>query len=327
MLDLERSLYSNNTTTSDNHIFICGLARAGTTILMRTIYGTGEFASLTYRDMPFVMMPNLWNKVSGLGKKHINESERAHGDGIKVNYDSPEALEEVFWRTHTGSTYINPDRLSRYDVETEIIELFKEYVQLINLRYEKKRYLSKNNNNILRINSILRAYSDSFIVIPFRDPVAQSASLLRQHIKFSELHKLDEFSHKYMNWLVHHEFGIDHRKFDFSTGLPEVVYSDSLTLDYWLQQWLNVYKNLINNHSDQDRVYFVCYEDLCSEQTGKIVWEQLSSKLNIDTSASDFRNANTSVANTDDKNLTNAAFDVYRQMKSLSSEKLSYQVN
>ena len=38
-----------------NHqIYVTGLARAGTTILLNTIYDTKKFASFTYRDMPLL---------------------------------------------------------------------------------------------------------------------------------------------------------------------------------------------------------------------------------------------------------------------------------
>jgi len=77
------------------HVFISGLARAGTTALMRLFYETGEFCSLTYRDMPFPLAPFLWKGVIGYSAKDGSLSERAHGDGILVDFDSPEALEEV----------------------------------------------------------------------------------------------------------------------------------------------------------------------------------------------------------------------------------------
>ena len=264
MFDFERSLYSKNIEQADHHIFVHGLARAGTTIFMRSVYDTGEFASLTYRDMPFLMMPNFWKKISTHNSMSIKESERAHGDGIKVNFDSPEALEEVFWRVFTGRSYIYSDRLSQYDASAEVIDLFKEYVALITVRYGKKRYLSKNNNNILRCNTISKAFPDSYIVIPFRDPLVQSASLLNQHKHFVERHSVDEFSKKYMRWLVHHEFGADHRRFEFNRGQSDFAHKDPYSLGYWLEQWLNTYIALFYNHSHHSKIYFVCYEDLYS---------------------------------------------------------------
>lgn len=49
------------------HVFVCGLARAGTTALTRRLHASGAFASLTYRDMPFVLAPNLWRACRAAG--------------------------------------------------------------------------------------------------------------------------------------------------------------------------------------------------------------------------------------------------------------------
>ena len=64
--DIEVTIFKNKLELDNlkKHIFICGLPRSGTTILMRSLYSTKEFASLTYRDMPFVVVPNLWSKIS-----------------------------------------------------------------------------------------------------------------------------------------------------------------------------------------------------------------------------------------------------------------------
>ena len=53
-----------SSSVSDNHIFIAGLARAGTTILLNALYESNNFASLSYADMPFVLAHNLWSKIS-----------------------------------------------------------------------------------------------------------------------------------------------------------------------------------------------------------------------------------------------------------------------
>ena len=65
---------------------------------MRSLYKTNQFASLTYRDMPFILSPNIWNKIAGNHIKSEPSKERIHQDNVKVNIDSPEALDEVFWR-------------------------------------------------------------------------------------------------------------------------------------------------------------------------------------------------------------------------------------
>ena len=90
LFDLEKIFFKKK-IKNDNlkqHIFISGLSRSGTTALMRYIYETNLFASLTYRDMPFVISPNLWDKISGRNIKPSPAKERLHGDNINVNIDS-----------------------------------------------------------------------------------------------------------------------------------------------------------------------------------------------------------------------------------------------
>ena len=62
LFDIEQSLHLSKSeeVTDGHHVFVCGLARAGTTVLMRRLYESKQFVSLTYRDMPFVLSPNLW---------------------------------------------------------------------------------------------------------------------------------------------------------------------------------------------------------------------------------------------------------------------------
>jgi len=208
--DVEQSLYASPASQADEgrHVFVAGLARAGTTILMRSLYETGLFRSLTYRDMPFVLAPNLWRAVSRHSRREAVPSERAHGDGILVDFDSPEALEEVFWRVFCRDDYIRSDQLIPMQADDEIVAKFRAYIRVILKGGETRRYLSKNNNNILRLSSIAAAFPAAAILIPFRDPVQHAGSLLRQHRHFLAVHEADPFSRRYMTWLAHHEIGL-----------------------------------------------------------------------------------------------------------------------
>ena len=120
--DLERGAYLRSSPDDDGrHVFVTGLARAGTPILMREIYRSGAFGSLTYADMPFVLAPNLWNRLSAKGRTAGPRVERAHGDGIEVDFNSPEALDEVYWRVFSRDNYILSDRLVPYVPDEEQI--------------------------------------------------------------------------------------------------------------------------------------------------------------------------------------------------------------
>lgn len=277
LFDLEKSLYASKTpdVSADKHVFVCGLARAGTTVLMRRLYESEQFCSLTYRDMPFVLAPNLWHGISKRSWKKRDMQERAHGDGLLVSFDSPEALEEVFWKTHCGSDYIRSDSLVPMSVTQEVLEDFRTYISLILKGSGGKRYLSKNNNNILRLDSVIDAFPHATILIPFRQPVQQAYSLLRQHQRFTQTHETDQFARKYMTWLVHHEFGADHRPFCFEdAGLPQ---GDPLKLEYWLKIWVNTY-TYIRDHLPSHAL-LVCYETLCNES--EHVWRALARRVDV----------------------------------------------
>ena len=89
---------SNIKFNRSNNIFITGLARAGTTSLLRCIDNSGDFSSFRYNYMPFVLIPKVAGFYSKFFKKRINYSyERIHGDGIKINFLSPECLDEPYW--------------------------------------------------------------------------------------------------------------------------------------------------------------------------------------------------------------------------------------
>ena len=243
--DIEnRNINSSNGT--ENHIFIAGLARAGTTILLNALHQSNIFASLTYSDMPFVLAPNFWSKISP-NKKDLELKERAHGDGIKISTESPEAFEEVFWKTFTDEDY------------EELENKFRVYVGNIINKYKKERYLSKNNQNIRRLNVISSIFSNSIILIPFRDPIQHSYSLLTQHKKFIEESKKDKFISKYMKWIGHSEFGPNY----IPIYDKNLNFQNDLEINHWIEQWYLIYKNALLLLNENQNLNFICYEKLC----------------------------------------------------------------
>jgi len=255
--DIEQSIFTNE-SNDDNHVFVAGLARSGTTILLNALHKSDEFASLSYADMPFVLAPNLWSMLSS-NKNHIVPIDRAHGDGIKVSTDSPEAFEEVFWKTFDES-----------NAETK--EKFKTYISFVLKRYKKDRYLSKNNQNIRRLGLINNILPNSKILIPFRDPLQHTFSLITQHKRFIAKSNKDVFISRYMNLIGHTEFGKEY----------ECVYSDNLEfqddlhINHWLEQWYEVYSYCLKFYLEETKLHFICYEFLCErEETWKNVLKLL----------------------------------------------------
>lgn len=268
--DIEKSFFLNNDVseiTEENHLFISGLSRSGTTALLGCLYDTREFASLSYADMPFVLALNLWHKLI---RRNISTEfkERAHNDGIFINSESPEAFEEVFWKMLLNHNYVKKERLLINDISSKNIQEFSRYILLVLIKYykgKKLRYLSKNNNNILRLNSILQHFPKSRVIIPFRNPLQHSLSLLNQHLLFCNIQKKDRFSLSYMNWLGHYEFGLNHKPFYLNNDLifDQMLNKNPEDINYWLLNWLNYY-TFILNHFVEKCILF-SYERFCED--------------------------------------------------------------
>jgi len=272
--DMELSQHGRHLpdVSHDEHVFVCGLARAGTTILLRQLHATGAYVSLTYRDMPFVLAPNFWRKLNAGPQRHMTPEERAHGDGIAVDYDSPEAFDEVFWRVFSGKKYLLKDRLIPMEADDEQIERYRRYVALVLRDFPGRRYLCKNNNNLLRLPTLAKAFPRAHILVPIRHPRAHAESLLRQHLLFQEKQQNDPFLRRYMTWLGHHEFGAAHRPFVFDGQLPG---GDPQTLDYWIERWIDAHRHLLATRPPNAR--FLSYETLCND--GGRTWNALLSSL------------------------------------------------
>ena len=293
MFDIENSAISIN-QIDDNHVFVLGLARSGTTILLNALYKSDEFSSLSYQDMPFILAPNLWSKLS-LYKKDIDLVERAHGDGIKVSTESPEAFEEVFWMTFDED-----------DKDTK--EKFKNYVQLINQKYYKKRYLSKNNQNIRRPELISKIFPHSKILIPFRNPIQHAHSLLSQHKRFIKYSKKDNFISNYMKWIGHTEFGPNY----IPINKKNLCFEDDLTINHWLEQWYLTYKQCFDNLKNNENVYFICYEKLCNANE---YWLYILKILNIkDEYDFEFKESNKVISLEMDEDIIHKSLSLYKEL-------------
>jgi hypothetical protein len=284
-------------------VFVTGLARAGTTILLRELYATGQFGSLLYADMPFVLAPNFWANVSRGARKPFAPTERAHGDGIAINLDSPEALDEVFWRVFHGKSYIRPDGLLPHRPGTGAIARYRDYIRLVLRRSGKRRYLSKDNNNILRLGALAEAMRDCTFLLVIREPLAHADSLLRQHRR--SVRSGDPFERDYLRWLVHHEFGADHRPFCFADS-PD---GDPESIDYWVATWLACYRALERVADAHPNILVVPYERLCADpQTWAAICERVGIKP---TEFREIRSVATAAPELERGPLTVAADDLY----------------
>ena len=310
LFDLEYKLFSDREVQNDKHVFITGLARSGTTILMRALHNSNLFSSLTYTDMPFVLAPNLWQSITKFNRKHIKKHERSHGDGILVNEESPEAFEEVFWRLFLGNTYIRGNCLLPHDIPDTVLEKFTSYINVVCRRYDKNRYLSKNNNNILRLKSLSQHLNNSLILVPFRHPLDQAYSLLTQHKNNLNSSK---FHTNYMKWLSHFEFGDLHKRYTFSDNTrPEY---DPGGINYWLDVWVEVYEYIYSVAMNRiENIKLVSYELLCQNDNH---WESICHAAEIPLVPVEFRLTKKVHKQACNEDLLKSAMHVYERLDKL----------
>lgn len=286
MADMEDSMFAKDTQDTDpsRPIFVTSLPRAGTTILLTALSHIPTLATHLYRDMPFVMAPLFWSKVSKSFRKSTTMAERAHGDGIKVGFDSPEAFEEIiwkaFWPDHYNADHIEMWQETARNGEAETF-LRSHFAKIIALRCgelkSEGRYISKNNGNVARIPLLRSIFPQCSIVIPVREPVAHAASLLRQHQNFTKQHAQDSFIRRYMSDIGHFEFGDLHRPIAFPgfTELSDGTGPDDLA--YWVAYWVAAFEHL--RDLDQGQV-FVGHAALCNG--GESAVAELCARIDLD---------------------------------------------
>jgi hypothetical protein len=293
LYELEKLIYHKNfSIKNEKHIFITGLPRSGTTSILNFLYSSNEFSSLTYKNMPFVFSPNFSNIFN---KKNFLKKERLHADGLTYDINSPEALDEIF--------FCNNEEFVKNELEL--------YLQLILLSDGKEKYLSKNNLNYKRVNLINSILPNSFFLIPIRDPLQHANSLLSQHLRFCKLQKEDNFILRYMNYLHHNEFGLNHRSWN-----SPVKFSDFNDLNYWLEQWCFFYQNIYRNYKFNDNCIFLIYENLMKEKYQKAILNRISLN-NVDIlNYNNFKNSNKKYFNINPSDdISKNAYKIYKKFK------------
>jgi hypothetical protein len=240
-------------------IFVTSLARGGTTALLYALHAVPGVATHTYRDMPFLTAPDLWNRVAGGKRRRVDRHERAHGDGLEIDLDTPEAFEEVIWKMYWPEKYrVSSIELWRPDDRKEDAERFLAHhmAKVVDTRRgqgrddltDTARYCSKNNANIARLSYLRDVFPGGHVVVPIRRPECHAASLLRQHRNFLGQQAEDDFVQRYMRDIGHFEFGLIHTPMAFP-GFDADRY-DPATGDYWLHYWIQAFREVLEHGDD-----------------------------------------------------------------------------
>jgi len=258
---LEKRLYKKELKMPDeDFVIVSGLARGGTTALTNLLFESNKFHSLSYDNMPFLLAVNLWRKLYHPRKNKLKQ--RAHGDNIMFGYKTIEALEEYFFKVFLKDTFIKSNILVEHEVDQKTYEDYITYQKLICIKNRETTYLAKNNNLILRYKSLRTHNPDFKIVLIFRNPLTHAYSLLTQHDRFCDMHEADPFSLEYMNWLGHHEFGLNHKVFHLEL-MDLCDRYDKSDINFWIAIWISYYTNVLSLMGDKN-LFLIEYSDLCT---------------------------------------------------------------
>lgn len=302
--------------TVERPVFLTGVPRAGTTLLLELLGRLPSFVCHTYRDLPFLFAPLLQDALTRRFRRSGAEFPRAHGDGMTVGFDSPEAFEEVFWRAFWPERYrgerIGPWAADDAEARPDFPKFLTRHLRkLAALRapppegpptgaggVRRVRYLSKNHANLARLPLLARLFPDAVLLVPFREPLAQAASLLRTHLAFERIHAAEPFSRRYMRDLGHYEFGANLKPLAFRgrpsprtgrIGKPDAPAArgsfreDARAPNYWLRCWRDAHAEALTGPGD--RIAFSDY-DRCCAASGPAL-RRLADRLGIPTPEAD----------------------------------------
>ena len=245
---------------SFERIIISGLARSGTTSLLRELVNNDFACSLTYRNMPLILAPKVQNLLNYFSKSNENSFERSHGDGIMINGYSSEAFDEVFFQVYEGNSYIFKNQLNEY--HSKYVNDYIDYINYFLNFNNKNIYICKNNNHIIRLPQIIESKKFK-IFITFRNPLTHVYSLANQDLIHKNLQIKNNFILDYMNYLGHYEFGRNIKYFNFYNSKLNIL--DYVGNDFWLVMWINYYDYLLTLLKKYDNINLVSFEDWCTK--------------------------------------------------------------
>lgn len=240
------------------NLFVCGLARAGSTALTRALYAGGQFTATTYAMLPLLLAPSLARTLERIPRRRGERGERDHRDGIQIDIDSVEALDGLFWSTFFPAEA--PVQRPRA-VPGELLRQYACFIENLLAAYGGERYLGKMNQSLDKLAALAGYFERSLFLVPFREPLAQAASLLRQQQNFA---RLSWYERRYFGWLEHHEFGALHRPFVAGDASKPAV-EDLDRPDYWLRRWRDAYRYLSGLVDQHEHLLPLCYETLAQD--------------------------------------------------------------
>jgi hypothetical protein len=255
-------------------VYVSGLARSGSTILLELLSEHEDAVTHRYKDYPPILTPFFWNWfLDRAPKRESAAAERTHRDGIMITPDSPEAFEEVLWMAFFPDLH-DPAASSVLDERSgnaAFEAFYRDHIRKLLRVRGGRRYLSKGNYNVTRLEYLLKLFPDARFVLPVRDPAWHIASLMKQHALFCEGEQRNPLALRHMQRVGHFEFGLDRRPINAgdAAGVAEIaaLWARGDEVEGWARYWSHIHGYLADRLTANPRLrsatLTVRFEELC----------------------------------------------------------------
>lgn len=260
-------------------IYICGLARSGSTLLHELIASHPGVATQRVKDYPMVFTPYWWRRATARMPSGAPR-ERLHRDGVVINTESPDALEEMLWtaffpRCHDPSMSAV---MTGSEQHPAFEAFYDQHLRKLLLAEGATRYVAKANYHVARLAYLHRLYPEARFIVPIRSPESHVASLLRQHRWFSQGQREHPRALAYMQRTGHFEFGLDRRPMHLGDGERvreiEAAWGAGEEIRGLAMYWDMVYgylaKVLEAHPSLRDATLVVRFESICAADNASL---------------------------------------------------------
>jgi hypothetical protein len=255
-------------------IYVCGLARSGSTLLHEVVADSASVATQRVKDYPMVFTPVWWRRATAKLPPRPPRP-RAHGDGMTIAPDSPDALEEMLWMAFFPACHdpaVN-QVMHAGDRHPAFESFHNDHIRKLLLAEAKTRYAAKANYHVARLSYLARLYPDVKFLLPVRSPESHIASLIRQQQRFSRGQRRHRRALAYMRRSGHFEFGLDRRPMNLGDGarVAEIqrAWASGDEVRGLAMSWDMVYGHLARTLASDERVrsasLVVRFETLCAE--------------------------------------------------------------
>ncbi len=272
-------------------IYITGLARSGTTVVLEMLSQHIDIATHRYLHMVIPYAPNWIQKLADKVPIMTKPSERLHKDGLLVNKDSPEAVEEILWQEFFENA-LDESLSNVLDSKTsnpKFERFYRENIKKLLLNKHASRYLAKNNYSVARMEYLLKLFPDAKFVLMIRNPFDHIASLAKQDAIFKQMEAEDPRLLEWTKLIGHREFGsekvcINLDNYDLVKEVRQLWNNKATYVKGWALYWASVYdfvhKELTENQNLAQAVHVFRYEDLCDRPSEVI--DQILNHISVE---------------------------------------------